>query len=69
MVDRADAPMFVNKVALYGHSNIYDITDESKEPVVEKIFAHLIVGHAVDQSRFYSNFQFNSPTNTVPGFD
>ncbi|HLG37670.1 MAG TPA: hypothetical protein VI338_06010 [Nitrososphaera sp.] len=60
MVDRADAPMFVNKVALYGHANIYDITDGAKELVVEKIFVHLMVGHVVDEGRFYSDFQFNS---------
>ena len=64
MVDRADAPMFVNKVALCGHTNIYDITDGSKEPVVEKIFAHQMVGYFVDENRFYSDFQFNSPTKS-----
>ena len=65
MVDRADAPMFVNKVALYGHANVYDITDGTERLVAEKIFVHLMVGHVVDESKFYSDFQFNSPLPLV----
>ena len=65
MVDRADAPMFVNKVALYGHANVYDITDGGSTLVAEKIFVHLMVGHVVDESMFYSDYQFNSPLPLV----
>jgi len=65
MVDRADAPMFMNRVALYGHANVYDITDGRHELVAEKIFVHLMVGHVIDESRFYSDFQFNSPLPLV----
>jgi hypothetical protein len=65
MVDRADAPMFVNKVALYGHANVYDITNGAEKLVAEKIFVHLMVGHVVDESKFYSDFQFNSPLPLV----
>ena len=65
MVDRADAPMFVNKVALYGHANVYDITDGTEELVVERVFVHLMVGHVIDETKFYSDFQFNSPLPLV----
>jgi hypothetical protein len=65
MVDRADAPMFFNKVALYGHVNVYDVTDGGKELVVERIFAHLMVGHVVDEANLYTNFQFDSPLPLV----
>jgi hypothetical protein len=65
MVDRADAPMFVNKVALYGHANVYDITDGADKLVAEKIFVHLMVGCVVDESKFYSDFQINSPLPLV----
>jgi hypothetical protein len=65
MVDRADAPMFVNKVALYGHANVYDITDGTEKLVVERIFVHLMVGHVIDEAKFYSDFQFNSPLPLV----
>jgi hypothetical protein len=65
MVDRADAPMFMNRVALYGHVNVYDITDGGHKLVAEKIFAHLMVGHVIDESKFYSDFQFNSPLPLV----
>ncbi len=65
MVDRADAPMFINKVALYGHANIYDITDGTENLVVERIFVHLMVGHVIDETKFYSDFQFNSPLPLV----
>jgi hypothetical protein len=65
MVDRADAPMFMNKVALYGHVNIYDITDGQEKLVVERVFAHLMVGHVIDESKFYSDMQFNTPLPLV----
>jgi hypothetical protein len=65
MVDRADAPMFLNKVALYGHVNIYDITDGQEKLVVERVFAHLMVGHVIDESKFYSDMQFNTPLPLV----
>lgn len=60
MVDRADAPMFMNKVALYGHVNVYDVTDGGKGPVVERVFTHLMVGQIVDEENLYTNFQFDS---------
>lgn len=65
MVDRADAPMFMNKVALYGHVNVYDVTDGQKTLVVERIFVHLMVGHVVDEANLYTNFQFDSPLPLV----
>lgn len=65
MVDRADAPMFMNKVALYGHVNVYDVTDGHKKLVVERVFAHLMVGHVVDEKTLYTDFQFNSPLPLV----
>jgi hypothetical protein len=65
MVDRADAPMFMNKVALYGHVNVYDVTDGGKKLVVEKVFAHLMVGHVIDEGKFYTDFQFNTPLPLV----
>lgn len=65
MVDRADAPMFINKVALYGHVNIYDVTDGDKKLVVERVFVHLMVGHVVDENKYYSDLQFNSPLPLV----
>lgn len=68
MVDRADAPMFMNKVALYGHANVFDITDGTEKLVAQKIFVHLMVGHVIDESKFYSDFQFNSPLPLVVAF-
>ncbi len=65
MVDRSDAPMFMNRVALYGHANVYDITDGGHKLVAEKIFVHLMVGRVIDESKFYSDFQFNSPLPLV----
>jgi hypothetical protein len=65
MVDRADAPMFMNKVALYGHANVYDITNGTEKLVAERIFVHLMVGHVIDETRFYSDYQFNSPLPLV----
>lgn len=65
MVDRADAPMFMNKVALYDHVNVYDVTNGGKELVVERVFTHLMVGHIVDEGNLYTNFQFDSPLPLV----
>jgi len=64
MVDRADVPLFMNRVALYGHVNVYDVTDGNRL-VAEKIFAHLMVGKVVDEKSFYSDMQANPATPTV----
>lgn len=64
MVDRADVPMFMNKVALYGHVNVYDVTDGNKL-VAEKIFTHMMVGKVVDENSYYEDMQANPATSTV----
>jgi hypothetical protein len=56
MVDRADVPLFYNKVAVYGHANVYDET-ESGKLVAKNIFMHLMVGKVVDEKAFYGNVQ------------
>jgi hypothetical protein len=64
MVDRADVPLFMNRVALYGHVNVYDVTDGNRL-VAEKIFAHLMVGKVIDEESFYTDMQANPATQTV----
>jgi hypothetical protein len=64
MVDRADVPMFMNRVALYGHVNVYDVTDGNKV-VAERIFTHLMIGKVVDEKSFYADMQSNPATPTV----
>jgi hypothetical protein len=64
MIDRADVPLFFNKVALYGHANVYDETDGGKL-VAENIFMHLMVGKAVDEKAFYNNVQNDDGTPLV----
>lgn len=65
MVDRADVPMFMNRVALYGHVNVYDITDGQKKVVAQNLFAHLMVGKVIDENSFFTNFQANPATQYV----
>jgi hypothetical protein len=64
MIDRADVPMFLNKVALYGHVNVYDLTDGNKL-VAEKVFTHLMVGKVIDEKSYFENMQVNPATPTV----
>jgi hypothetical protein len=64
MIDRADVPLFWNKVALYGHANVYDET-EGGRMVAENIFMHLMVGKAVDEKGFFSDMQNNDGTPLV----
>lgn len=64
MIDRADFPLTWNKVALYGHANVYDETDGGKM-VAENIFLHLMVGKVVDEASFYSDVQNNDGTPLV----
>lgn len=64
MIDRADVPMFANKVALYGHANVYDVTDGNKL-VAENLFTHLMVGKVVDEKSYFSDMQLNPATPTV----
>ena len=64
MVDRADVPLTWNKVALYGHANVYDESDGDRL-VAENIFLHLMVGKVVDEASFYSNMQNNDGTPLV----
>ncbi len=64
MVDRADVPLFWNKVAMYGHVNVYDVTDGNKL-VAEKIFTHLMVGRVVEENGLYTNLQNNDATKDV----
>ncbi len=64
MIDRADVPMFMNKVALYGHVNVYDLTDDNKL-VAENLFAHLMVGKVIDEKSYFEDMQVNPATQTV----
>jgi len=64
MVDRADVPMFLNKVSLYGHVNVYDLSDGNKL-VTEKVFAHLMVGKVIDEKSYFNDMQINPATGTV----
>jgi hypothetical protein len=64
MVNWAEVPLFMNRVALYGHVNVYDVTDGNKL-VAEKIFAHLMVGKVVDEKSFYADMQTNPATQPV----
>lgn len=64
MVDRSDVPLFMNKVSLYGHVNVYDLTDNNKL-VTENVFAHLMVGKVVDEKSYFENMQINPATGTV----
>ncbi len=64
MIDRADVPMFMNKVALYGHVNVYDLTDGNKL-VAENVFTHLMVGKVIDEKSYFENMQVNPATQTV----
>lgn len=63
-VDRADVPMFFNDVALYGHVNVYDMTDGNKL-VAKNIFTHMMVGRVVDETKVFENLQFTPVTQTV----
>ena len=63
-VDRSDVPLFFNDVALYGHVNIYDMSDGDKL-VAKDIFAHLMVGKVVDEKKAFENLQLTPATNTV----
>jgi hypothetical protein len=64
MIDRADVPLTWNKVALYGHANVYDESDGGKL-VAENVFLHLMVGKVVDEASFYSDVQNNDGTPLV----
>jgi hypothetical protein len=64
MIDRADVPMFMNKVALYGHVNVYDLTDKNKL-VAENVFAHLMIGKVIDEKSYFADMQINPATQTV----
>jgi hypothetical protein len=64
MIDRADVPLFSNKVVVYGHANVYDETDGGKL-VAKNIFMHMMVGKAVDEKGFYSDMQNNDGTPLV----
>jgi hypothetical protein len=63
-IDRADVPMFFNDVALYGHVNVYDMTDGNKL-VAKNIFTHMMVGKIVDETKAFENLQFTPVTQTV----
>ncbi|HXG05747.1 MAG TPA: hypothetical protein VNI77_00285 [Nitrososphaera sp.] len=63
-IDRADVPMFFNDVALYGHVNVYDVTDGNKL-VAENLFTHLMVGKVIDEEKAFENLQFTPATQTV----
>jgi hypothetical protein len=64
MIDRADVPMFLNRVALYGHVDVYDMT-AGKKKVAENVFAHLMVGKVVDEQSYFKDMQVNPATQTV----
>lgn len=64
MIDRSDAPMFFNQVALYGHVDVYDVTAGNKI-VVHDIFTHVMVGKVVDESKAFTNLQLTPATQTV----
>lgn len=64
MVDRSDVPMFMNRVSLYGHVNVYDLTDNNKL-VAEKVFTHLMVGKVIDEKSYFEDMQINPATGTV----
>lgn len=61
MGDRADVPLFWNKVVLYGHANVYDKT-EGGRMMAENIFMHLMVGKAVDDKAFFADMRNNDGT-------
>lgn len=61
MIDRADVPLFWNRVVVYGHANVYDET-EGGRMVAEKIFMHLMVGKVLDEHAFYKNVQNDDAT-------
>jgi hypothetical protein len=54
----------MNKVTLYGHVNIYDLTDGNKL-VAEKVFTHLMDGKVIDEKSYFKDMQLNPATNTV----
>ncbi|WP_415281984.1 hypothetical protein [Candidatus Nitrososphaera sp. FF02] len=64
MVDRADVPLFWNKVAMYGHVNVYDESDNDRL-VAENLFMHLMVGTVVDETAVYADMQNNPATPLV----
>jgi hypothetical protein len=64
MIDRADVPMFMNQVSLYGHANVYDLTDGNKM-VAKDIFIHLMVGKVVDENTYFTNMKASPQTQTV----
>lgn len=64
MIDRSDAPVFFNSVALYGHVDVFDVTAGNKM-VAHDIFTHLMVGKIVDENKAFTNLQLTPMTPTV----
>lgn len=63
-VDRSDVPLFFNDVALYGHANVYDMSNDGKL-VAKDVFVHVMVGKVVDEKKAFENLQVTPVTQTV----
>jgi len=63
-IDRSDAPPFSNMVAMYGHVDVFDVTDGNKL-VAHDIFTHVMVGKIIDSKRLFRSFDATPVTPTV----
>ena len=63
-IDRSDAPPFNNMVAMYGHVDVFDVTDGNKQ-VAHDIFTHVMVGKIIDSKSLFRSFQANPVTPTI----
>lgn len=54
-IDRSDVPQLSNLAFLYGHAQVTDITNGNNTVVAEDVFTHVMVGHVMDEQRFYQD--------------
>jgi len=56
-IDRSDVPQLSNLAFLYGHAQVTDITNGNNTVVAEDVFTHVMVGHVMDEQRFYEDLR------------
>jgi hypothetical protein len=54
-IDRSDVPQLSNMAFLYGHAQVTDITNGNNIVVAEDVFTHVMVGHVMNEQRFYQD--------------
>lgn len=56
-IDRSDVPQLSNLAFLYGHAQVTDITNGNNTVVAEDVFTHVMVGHVMNEQRFYQDLR------------